>query len=184
MMEKGPQSRTRITGLKTSIMKPQNNLLLIGLFFALLPVAGQAQYALGGGLDYNVDVKRAGIFLRGTYVVDTLWRAAGTFNLFFENGSKATRWELAADAHYFFWGDDKRRSYLIGGLNLFHEHFATAAGETESPPPVRRNLIGLNLGAGIETQLSPHVFPFAEVKVSVGDGSLFGIHAGLLYRFR
>lgn len=165
-------------------MKPWSNCVLLFFFILLFHGSLSAQYHLGGGLDYNVDVKRVGLFLRGTTTIDSLWRGAGTFNLFLENGSKATRWELAADAHYFFWQNERYRSYLIGGLNLYHQHYATRGRDTNPAPPVRKNEFGINLGAGIETPLSDRVLGFGEAKVSVGDGSLFGIYVGLLYRLK
>lgn len=165
-------------------MKPWNKLLFLSIFTFFFHVSLSAQYHLGGGLDYNVDVKRAGLFVRGTTTIDSLWRGAATFNLFLENGSKATRFEVSADAHYFFWENYRYRSYLIGGINLYHQHFATRGRDTGPPPPVRNNEFGINLGGGIETPLNDRLLAFGEAKVSVGDGSLFGIHIGLLYRLK
>lgn len=164
-------------------MKSLRRLLFIStLLFLASPLL--AQYALGGGLSYNVDVKRTGIFLRGTYAPDTLWRAAGTFNYFLDNTTRATRWELSFDIHHFFWSNQRVRSYLVGGLNFFHAHFSDATREIPASDPARDNHFGINLGAGLETSLNESIFPFAEMKVSVGDGSLFGIFAGFTYRFR
>ncbi len=165
------------------------------LFFPALlacafPAFAQSNLSLGGGLDYNVDVKRTGIFLRGTYDIDESWRGAATFNLFLDSGSRTTQWEVAADAHYFFWSDEvKMSSYLIGGLNLYHRHRSTPALDEDTGGPLpssssTTNHFGINLGAGFQTELSPKLVPFAEAKVSVGNGSLFGISAGLLIRLQ
>lgn len=137
--------------------------------------------ALGGGLDYNVDVRRTGLFLRGAVAPDTLWRVAGTFNYFFEGRAGSSQWELAADAHYFFWENQRLRAYLIGGLNLYHFTRNAPPGEPDTADR-RGNKFGINMGAGLETRLNDRVYPFAEMKVSVGDGSLFGIYVGFTYR--
>lgn len=153
-------------------------LLFLFLFFGILACRGQ-QFALGGGLDYNVDVRRTGLFLRGHVAPDTLWRVAGTFNYFFEGEAGSSQWELAADAHYFFWERQRLRAYLIGGLNLYRY---VRNGSSDDPATDRRgSKFGLNMGAGIQTRLNDRVYPFAEMKVSVGDGSLFGIYAGFTY---
>ena len=161
-------------------MKPLNYFIYL-TFFLFLSVQARAQYTLGGGLDYNVDVKRTGLFLRGTMTPDSLWRLAGTFNYFFQGGSKVTQWELAFDSHYFFFENEKVRSYLIGGINLYHFH-SSAPPQEDQTADTRANKFGVNLGAGIQTRLNDRMYPFAEMKVSVGDGSLFGIFVGFTYQ--
>ena len=166
---------------KFSAMKLLPVKLIVFSLFFLMGRGASAQYALGGGLDYNVDVKRSGLFLRGTLRPDSLWRVAGTFNYFFQGSSKTTQWELAFDGHYFFWENARLRSYLIGGVNLYHHHSTALAPDTP-PADERGNKFAINLGAGLQTRLNERVYPFAEMKVSVGDGSLFGVFVGFTYR--
>ncbi len=170
-------------------MKPTTHRLLWTFIFLATTTAmnAQSKLSLGGGLNYNVDVKRTGVFFRSTYQVDSLWRAAGTFNFFLDNGSGATQWALGLDAHYRFWSDGRgMHSYLIGGLNVFHKNQQIPAenGAGSPQPSTARvsNHLGVNLGAGFQTRLSPSVHPFAEAVVSVGDGSLFGLSLGAVFR--
>lgn len=158
-------------------MKPLNILPIVMLL--LLGCAQlKAQFGLAAGLDYNVDVKRPGFFLRGIYTIDSTWRAAGTFNYFIDNRNGFTNLELAADGHYRFFANRRWRTYLIGGLNLFHTTIESAEGN-RSP----KNKFGINMGLGAQLNLSGPVQPFAEMKVSVGDGSLFGMFIGIQYFF-
>jgi len=156
-------------------MKPLMHLPVL-LFFVLPLSTLHAQYSAGGGLDYNVDVKRTGIFLRGEYQIRPNWSAALSFNYFIEGDSDVTKYEWALDAHRYFWEDGRRRVYFIGGLNLFHDR---RNGAEENA--VRKNNFGLSFGIGGQTELMPRVIPFSEVKVSVGDGSLFGMFLGVRY---
>ncbi len=154
-------------------------LIPILLPFLLLTASANAQYGIAGGFDYNVDVKRPGFFVRGLYQIDSSWQAAITFNYFFENREGYTNFELAADAHYRFFQNQRWQTYLIGGLNLLNTTVeATEGTQTQKSKP------GVNLGLGAQLNLRGPVRPFAEMKVSVGDGSLFGLFVGVQYYFQ
>lgn len=159
-------------------------ILLLSLFLSGNTFLSAQNFRIGGGLDYNVDVKRTGLFFRGSVTPDSLWRIAGTFNYFFDGGAKTSKYEFAIDGHLFFWEHKRLRSYLIGGVNLYHFRDARTVDENGAPPPPRGNHFGLNMGAGIETKMNDQIYPFTELKVSVGDGSLFGVFVGFTYHLQ
>ena len=156
-----------------------SKLIPILLPLMMLTASASAQYGIAGGFDYNVDVKRPGFFVRGLYQIDSTWQAAITFNYFFENRVGYTNFELAADAHYRLFQNQRWHTYLIGGINLLNTTEEAAEGAR-----IQKNKPGVNLGLGAQLNLRGPARPFAEMKVSVGDGSLFGLFVGVQYYFQ
>lgn len=131
--------------------------MLVVAILALVSSASFAQLKYGGGL--SVGTKAAidesgekiglGINARVEYAFNEQWSIAPNFTYWFPSkiGSgeyeiKWSVWQLNADVHYTFAGDEALSFYGLGGLNL------TGAKSTVFGYSASVTEIGLNLGAG------------------------------------
>lgn len=151
--------------------------MLMGIGFAQAQVH-QGETAAGINLVYGSEIESMGIGARFQYGILDQLRAEVGFNYFFEHDRK-TWWDVNINAHYLFgvW-NEKLYLYPIAGLNY------TMKTEKESEVSDEDNHVGLNLGAGIEYEITEHFgvnFEYRHTIVRKVDQGVFGL--GLNYKF-
>ena len=123
--------------------------MLVVAILALVSSASFAQVKYGGGLSLGTEANDGdmgiGINARVDYSFNEKWSIAPNFTYWF-SGDLIKLWQLNADVHYTFSGDEALSFYGIGGLNYTHAKldfdFGVISGD------VTENEIGLNLGVG------------------------------------
>lgn len=121
---------------------------------------------LGPRLSYQFDVKEIGLGAQLGVPVAHHLEFYPSFDYFFVD--VGSLWQLNADLKYRFGGQGLDWLYAGAGLNIAH---ASAGGASNSDA-------GLNLFGGVES-LKGSVHPFAELRLTVGDGSTGMIAGGL-----
>lgn len=125
----------------------------------------QQRLHLGPHLSYNFDAEELGIGAQFSYPLARRLELYPSFDYYFvDNGSL---WTLSADLKYRLLVD-REWLYAGGGLNITRASVG-GNGNTDA---------GLNLLAGLETRLG-RVHPYAEGRLTIGDGSMFQLAAGL-----
>ncbi len=150
--------------------------ILLALTIALVGLtasAQQGQPALGINLGYGTETESLGIGIKAQYFLTKALRAEASANYFFEKDN-LSMWDLNLNAHYLFNVANKLNVYPIVGMTLtnFDSH-----GNTKSR-------IGVNLGGGIEHNLTRNISINAEAKyqlVNDFDQGVFSV--GAAYRF-
>lgn len=125
----------------------------------------QQRLHLGPRLSYNFDAEEFGLGAQFSYPVAPRIEFYPSFDYYFV--SPGSLWALNADAKYRV-PMEGEWLYLGGGLNIARAS-VNGNGNTDA---------GLNLLGGVETRLG-RVHPFAEGRLTLGDGSTFQISAGL-----
>ncbi len=146
-------------------------LKLAGAVGLALTLAGSAQAQtnrlhLGPRISYQFDVDEVGLGAQFSAPIAHHLEFYPSFDFFFVD--PGSLWQFNADLKYRLDGQNLNWVYVGTGLNLLHAS-AGGAGNTDA---------GLNLFGGIES-LRGRVHPFAELRVTVGDGSTGMIAGGL-----
>lgn len=145
-----------------------------------------AQLNLGAGISYGTEIERAGLNLRGGYLVGDRLNIRGDGNFFRTRttGSTRTRWQgVNLNASYWLRTGERFIVYPLAGLNV-----TTLETRTNIEEPVRGTVVeaetemGLNLGGGIAYQMNC-ITPFAEGKYVTGDFGQGVFNFGLFYLF-
>lgn len=127
----------------------KRKLMLLVAILALVSSSSFAQLKYGGGLSFGTEANDGdlglGINARVDYSFNEKWSIAPNFTFWFP-GDIISIWQLNADVHYTFSGDEALSFYGIGGLNYTHAKldydFGIFGGSTTD------SSIGLNLGVG------------------------------------
>lgn len=140
----------------------------IGMAVGVGEAAGQtAQSHIGPRVSYNVDAEEFGVGAQFAVPIGRRLEFYPSFDYFFVDVGNL--WALNADIKYrATTGGSLDWLYLGGGLNVT----GFSAG------PVDETDVGANLLLGLES-LRGRVHPFAEGRLTIGDGSTFQISAGL-----
>ncbi|MBQ6166732.1 MAG: porin family protein [Muribaculaceae bacterium] len=147
--------------------------LMLGIGVSQAQV-GQGETAVGVNLVYGSEIESLGLGARFQYgIIDHLRGEVG-FNYFFEH-KHTSWWDVNINAHYL--------------VNLFNENFFIypLAGLNYTMAKfegVEKNHIGLNLGAGVEYEISDHWGVNLEYRHTIirkVDQGVIGL--GLNYKF-
>lgn len=132
----------------------KRKLMLLVAIVALVSSSSFAQLKYGGGLSFGTEANEGdlglGINARVDYSFNEKWSIAPNFTFWFP-GEDQTLWQLSADVHYTFSGDEALSFYGIGGLNYTHYKIDGGTYDTGFGTislDYDDNAIGLNLGAG------------------------------------
>lgn len=132
----------------------KRKLMLLVAILALVSSSSFAQLKYGGGLSIGTEANDGdlgiGINARVDYSFNEKWSIAPNFTYWFP-GDFISIWQLNADVHYIFSGDEALNFYGIGGLNYTHIKSEFDFGFEElisGSGSVSDSKIGLNLGAG------------------------------------
>jgi hypothetical protein len=121
---------------------------------------------LGPHITYNFDIEKLAIGPQLTIPVARHLEFYPSFDIYFVDGGSL--FALNADLKYRLASESMNWLYVGGGLNITR----AAAGSVSNTDA------GLNLIAGAES-LRGSIHPFAEIRLTVGDGSTAGIAVGL-----
>ncbi len=161
------------------IFRKMKKTVLMALLMLLSVCGAQAQVqqgniAVGAKVVYGSLTESFGFGGRFQYGLFDNVRLEGNFNCFAKH-KHISCWDLNMNAEYLLgvW-QDKVYLYPIAGMNVT---FAELAGDDE-------NHVGLNLGAGVEYEITEHIGVSAEYRHTIikdVDQGVFGI--GVNYKF-
>ena len=128
---------------------------------------------------YGTEIKNLGIGIRYQYGILDQLRAEIGVNYFFEKNHMSW-WDVNLNAHYLvgLW-NEQLYIYPIAGLNYTMVDFK---GELDDKG--EKNHVGLNLGAGVEYEITNHFgvnFEFRHTVIRKVDQGVFGL--GVNYKF-
>ncbi len=136
----------------------------------------QGQTAVGANLVYGSEIENLGLGARFQYGILDALRAEVGFNYFFEK-HHTTWWDVNINAHYLLnLRNEQLYIYPLAGLNYTMKNDKIEKDED--------NHIGLNLGAGIEYELTDHFginLEYRHTIVRKVDQGVFGL--GVNYKF-
>ena len=147
--------------------------LVIGVGFANAQVH-QGETAAGINLVYGSEIESMGIGARFQYGVLDQLRAEVGFNYFFEH-NHVSWWDVNLNAHWLvgLW-NEQLYIYPLAGVNYTMKKI----GSDEE------NHVGLNLGAGLEYEITDHFgvnFEYRHTIIRKVDQGVFGL--GVNYKF-
>ncbi|HEY9006388.1 hypothetical protein [Ohtaekwangia sp.] len=88
--------------------------------------------------------------------------------------------EINVNANYYFYNKDIFEFYGLGGLNFTRQHIHYEYNRSDY-----NNLeIGLNVGGGINFEVSKTVVPFSELRATIGDFNQIVVTGGLKFNLR
>ncbi len=124
--------------------------LMLGIGFAQAQVH-QGETAVGLNLVYGSEIESLGIGPRFQYGILDQLRAEVGINYFFEHNHMSW-WDVNINAHYLvgLW-NERLFIYPLAGLNYTMVDFKGDLNEKGE-----ENHVGLNLGAGVEYELTEH----------------------------
>jgi opacity protein-like surface antigen len=142
--------------------------------------SASAQWQFGGGLSLGTESSGEGdlgfgINARADYAINEQWAIAPNFTLWFPSieGGSVTMWQLNADGHYNFAGNETMSFYGIGGLNY---SYIKVKADSEGPFGIDWSYddseIGLNLGVGANMDMFfgelKYDTAFEQIAITVG----------------
>ena len=139
----------------------------------------QGETAVGANLVYGSEIESLGLGARFQYGILDQLRAEVGFNGFFEH-NHTSWWDVNLNAHYLVGlSNDKLYIYPLAGLNYTMVDF-----KGDLNPKGEENHVGLNLGAGVEYELTEHFGVNVEYRHTIirkVDQGVFGL--GINYKF-
>lgn len=152
---------------------------LIFSCFIFLPLFSFGQLSLGGGGAYDTAFERGGLNVQGMYEINK--RLRPSFNMVYyisPVGFVSTSLSFNTNLHFLILNKERLNIYALGGLNI------TRFRIKDSIQKVITTNSGLNVGGGIDFQLSKNLSGIGEVKYDFEDVvNRWIISAGVMYRF-
>lgn len=127
----------------------------------------QAQFTVGGGLQFLEGAGVAVNFYRNTSDIYKNTRGGGDIGYYFIDGG--TLIEIAVNGQYFFLDKDPLKAYAIVGSTALFYNSDTTTGMVSGI---------LNVGAGAEYKLG-FGSAYGEARYLIGGAALLGINAGV-----
>lgn len=151
--------------------------MMLGLGFTQAQVH-QGETAVGANLVYGSEIESLGLGARFQYGILDQLRAEVGFNGFFEH-NHTSWWDVNFNAHYLvgLW-NERLYIYPLAGLNY------SMAKVKDNGISDEENHVGLNLGAGIEYELTDHFGVNLEYRHTIirkVDQGVIGL--GINYKF-
>ena len=152
--------------------------LVIGVGFANAHVH-QGETAAGINLVYGSEIESMGIGARFQYGVLDQLRAEVGFNYFFEH-NHVSWWDVNLNAHWLvgLW-NEQLYIYPLAGVNYTMTKISLPGEGSDE-----ENHVGLNLGAGLEYEITDHFgvnFEYRHTIIRKVDQGVFGL--GVNYKF-
>jgi opacity protein-like surface antigen len=164
-------------------MKTVLKTLFVAVLFFVV-AESQAQISVGGGLWYGTDINNLGISANGKYAIDENWAAAASFTYFLKK-DYVTWSALDFNANYTFTEIENVGSlYAIGGLGFTFWGWDVDDSELGIwGDALDTNLtkVGLNLGAGLNMDISEKMAVAPEVMYTIGDFGYLRIGAKIMF---
>lgn len=160
-------------------MKKHIITLSVTLIFALaaFDISGQAK--VGGGLGFGTEVESLGLGINAEFpTANSDIIISPSFILFFPDAGNF--WELNGNVNYVF-SRSAATVYGILGLNIARagtDDIDTPIGTIEGQSNTE---LGLNLGVGVNFDISSNLTPFAEMKYAISDFDQLVIFGGVRF---
>lgn len=157
--------------------------LMLGIGIGQAQVT-QGETAVGANLVYGSEIESLGLGARFQYGILDQLRAEVGFNFFFEH-NHTTWWDVNLNAHYLLnlW-NHQLYFYPLAGLNYSMTKISARTIDGEKFPSDEENHIGINVGAGVEYELTDHFGVNLEYRHTIirkVDQGVIGL--GINYKF-
>lgn len=161
--------------------------LLVSGFSCVYSQSTQGDFNIGASFGYGFDLEEPSLGLNTNYTVADNFRVAGDFIYYFigdvrfnEGSIETTAIELNLNLHYLMLSRESFNIYALTGLNYIR--ISMSASTPEFRNSVSATEAGINLGTGLELNISPTINLFSEGKYAFGDASQFILNGGLRFR--
>ena len=155
----------------------------VGVYLALAAGEAITNIGIGGKFQYNVSDP---IRLEGSmsYFLPRKSTKTSMYLDFWTGGvytqlleTTVSMWDLSANAHYLFIASDEYTVYPLLGLSIL--------GATVKVYDEKRTetSVGLNLGGGMDFEISENVIINGELMYRIGAWSRFIVGAGIVFKF-
>lgn len=143
----------------------------------------QEDTRIGAFIAYGTEIENIGIGANAEFPILENFTISPSFIYYFpkeEFGVKINWFEINGNAHYYFVNQDNLSAYALGGLNY-------SSVKVSYDNPWMGNFshsdgrVGLNLGGGINFNVSGAIIPFAELKYVIIDGGQLVAGAGVKF---
>lgn len=153
-------------------------------FIVFLMCLGFAKsQSIGLMLGYGSKIEQIGIGANAEFGLTDKLKIAPSFLYYFTEDHdfvKTNLWELNGNVNYYFIDDNDLGVYGLGGLNYTHisakaDHMGYSHSESSGK-------IGLNLGAGLNYNITDRLSPYAELKFVISDYDQLVAMIGMKYK--
>lgn len=153
------------------------------VLFAIICVIGftdtaSAQLKAGGAVIYGGDIEQIGFRVEGLFKINDTYRAQADFSYFLPKDIGPTEfnwWEINANIQYSISSIEQLPVYAFAGLNFVNIESSRTGFVSRT-----ENEVGLNVGAGAETDLGFATL-FGEIKYVIGNADQLGVAGGLRF---
>ncbi len=160
-------------------------LLLISGLSGVYSQSTQGDFNIGAGFGYGFDIEEPSLGLNTNYAVADNFRVAGDFIYYFisdfrfnEDVIETNAFELNFNLQYSFLNMENFNIYALTGLNYVRISMSSSISQNS----FSATEAGINLGSGLELNISPTIKLFSEGKYAFGDASQFVLNGGLRFR--
>ena len=159
--------------------------LLVLVCAAIMSISASAQKgekAIGVNLSYGSEIKNAGIGVKGQYFLADRLRGEASVDYFFKK-DYTSMWDINANLHYLFDIAPKTKVYPLVGLGYTNWNVELELLDHGTIKATKEKL-AVNVGAGIQYELTNKVNVDAEVKYQIIDNyNQVVVGVGLAYKF-
>jgi len=157
-------------------------------FIVFLMFLGFAKsQSIGLMLGYGSKIEQIGIGANAEFGLTEKLKIAPSFLYYFTEDHdfvKTNLWELNGNVNYYFIDDNDLGVYGLGGLNYTHISVKSdyGAGFGYGSYSASSGKIGVNLGAGLNYNISERLSPYAELKFVISDYDQLVAMIGMKYK--
>ncbi len=134
-------------------------------------------------LSYGSEIENLGIGVKGQYYFTDNWRGEASFDYFLKKNN-LTMWDINANVHYLFDVAQDVKVYPLAGLGYTNWRVSGLEVLGEKVPSTSSGEIAVNLGGGVQYDLSSELKLSAELKYQIINNYnqlVFGV--GFAYHF-
>lgn len=153
-------------------------------FIVFLMFLGFAKsQSIGLMLGYGSKIEQIGIGANAEFGLTDKLKIAPSFLYYFTEDHdfvKTNLWELNGNVNYYFIDQNDLGVYGLGGLN--YTHISAKANYMGYSHSDSSGKIGLNLGAGLNYNITDRLSPYAELKFVISDYDQLVAMIGMKYK--
>ncbi|TDN99073.1 outer membrane beta-barrel protein [Sunxiuqinia elliptica] len=140
-----------------------------------------AQFSIGPGIGFATDISSLGLSANAAYQIDESWAATASFTYFLEKDY--LQWTaFDFNANYNLTDIENLGTlYGIGGINITSVSFDFPGIDDDMFDSSSHSEFGVNLGAGLNVDLSEKMVLAPEMMFTISDINYFRIGAKLMF---